>query len=293
MPQGARRTPSILEKASSSSFYRQRAGDVQVLFTANSSAEVDRSVDLANDRAASAPAAVVPPQQSAGDAGAIPAYLTKHYWWAYVHPKAVWFFERQWLIDAILWGNYHRLRDAALDALGATLPGRTLQVASAYGDFTPSLAERAAAGQGEVDVIDVLPIQLENLKSKLSPDAPVRMATMDSAALDFAEASFDRVVLFFLLHEMPEDWRRRTLAEALRVVRPGGRVVIVEYARPARWNPMRYLFAPVLAALEPFAMDLWRHDIRSFLPNAPAVRGFDRRRFFGGLYQLVSFERQP
>jgi hypothetical protein len=31
--------------------------------------------------------------------------LTAHYRWAYVHPKAVWFFERQWLVNLILWGN--------------------------------------------------------------------------------------------------------------------------------------------------------------------------------------------
>ncbi len=201
-------------------------------------------------------------------------------------------FERQWLVSAILWGNYRHLREAALNALGAELPGRTLQVASAYGDFTPKLAERAATGEGEVDVIDVLPIQLENLKHKLNPDAPVRMTTMDSAALDFASSSFDRAVLFFLLHEQPEQWRRRTLAEALRVVRPGGRVVIVEYARPSSWNPLRYLFAPILAALEPFALDLWRHDVKEFLPKDAKIGNYSQRRFFGGLYQLVSFERR-
>jgi len=275
------------------------AGDVHVFFNANSSTEADRLVDPQTDRAnlAKTPAPVEPTNSvSASNAACgekqIPGYLTDHYWWAYVHPNAVWVFERQWLIDAILWGNYHRLRDAALDALGATLPGRTLQIASAYGDFTPSLAERATAGGGEIDVIDVLPIQLENLQRKLTADAPVRMATMDSAALQFDDASFDRVVLFFLLHEMPEDWRRRTLAEALRVVRPGGRVVIIEYAQPRRWNPMRYLFAPILAKLEPFALDLWRHDIREFLPSDAKIEGFATRRYFGGLYQLVSFERR-
>jgi hypothetical protein len=30
------------------------------------------------------------------------------------HPKAVRFFERQWLVNLILWSNYARLRDAAL-----------------------------------------------------------------------------------------------------------------------------------------------------------------------------------
>src|SRR3974390_2364270 len=62
----------------------------------------------------------------------IPYYLNKHYWWAYVHPNAVRVFERPWLVNLILWGNYNALREAGLDELGATLPGRTLQVACAY-----------------------------------------------------------------------------------------------------------------------------------------------------------------
>ena len=65
-----------------------------------------------------------------------PNYLTAHYWWAYVHPRAVWFFERQWLVNLILWGNYVRLRDAAMVELGDVLPGATLQVACVYGDLT-------------------------------------------------------------------------------------------------------------------------------------------------------------
>ena len=43
---------------------------------------------------------------------AIPAYLEQTYWWAYVHPWAVRVFEREWLVNMILWGNYARLRDA-------------------------------------------------------------------------------------------------------------------------------------------------------------------------------------
>ncbi|MGB8104697.1 MAG: hypothetical protein WCF47_10505, partial [Pseudolabrys sp.] len=40
----------------------------------------------------------------------VPDYLSAHYWWAYMHPKAVKLFERQWLVNFILWGNYKRLR---------------------------------------------------------------------------------------------------------------------------------------------------------------------------------------
>jgi SAM-dependent methyltransferase len=103
--------------------------------------------------------------------------------------------------------------------------------------------------------------------------------------------AFDRVALFFLLHEQPLEWRRRTLAEALRVVRPGGEIVIVDYARPKWWNPLRYLFRPILGALEPFALDLWRFEIETFMPPARNYRATQRASCFGGLYQLVKFKR--
>src|SRR5262245_58451024 len=59
----------------------------------------------------------------------VPYYLNAHYWWAYIHPTAVHVFERQWLVNLILWGNYARLRDAVMAEMGDSLPGRTLQVA--------------------------------------------------------------------------------------------------------------------------------------------------------------------
>jgi ubiquinone/menaquinone biosynthesis C-methylase UbiE len=219
-----------------------------------------------------------------------PHYLTAHYWWAYVHPKAIWFFERQWLVNLILWGNYAQLRNAAMTELGETLPGTTLQVACAYGDLTGKLIERVAAGGGRLDVIDVLPMQLENLRHKLPSGAPARLLAMDSADLKLPDASYDRVLLFFLLHEQPADFRERTLSEAFRVVRPGGKIVIVDYALPRWWHPLRYLWRPLLATLEPFALDLWRHEIVQWLPEA-ALAGWRKQSFFGGLYQKIVIKR--
>ena len=219
------------------------------------------------------------------EAAAVPQYLHDTYWWAYVHPRAVRFFERQWLVNLILWGNFARLRDAALDALGARLPGRTLQVACVYGDFTPRMAERVADG-GTIDVVDVLPIQLANLRRKLPASTPVSLLHRDASDLGFERASYDRVVLFFLLHEMPLEVRRRTLAEAMRVVKPGGEVVIVDYHRPARWHPFRPIMKVILRRLEPFAMDLWRHEVAEWLPER-AARSLRKETFWGGLYQKL------
>lgn len=231
------------------------------------------------------------PHLGSQSAQPIPSYLDVHYWWAYVHPNAVRVFERQWLANLILWGNYARLRDAALGALGEQLPGRTLQVACVYGDLTGRLCRRVAAGCGSLDIADVLPVQLDNLRRKLPPDAPARLVETDSAALPLPDAAYDRALLFFLLHEQPEAYRRRTLAETLRVVKPGGRIVIIDYARPRWWNPLRYVFAPVLAALEPFALDLWRDDITRWIPEPWDQRKIERRSYFGGLYQAIVISR--
>jgi ubiquinone/menaquinone biosynthesis C-methylase UbiE len=221
----------------------------------------------------------------------VPLYLTVHYWWAYVHPKAVKLFERQWLVNLILWGNYTRLRDAALTELGDRLSGRTLQVACVYGDLTNRLARQAASCGGAIDVIDVLPIQLKNLRGKLTTDAPVRLLAMDSADLRLPDASYDRALIFFLLHEQPHHYRERTISEVLRVVKPGGKIVLVDYALPRWWHPLRYLWRPVLARLEPFALDLWRQEIADWLPATLANRRLRHGSFFGGLYQKVVVTR--
>ena len=53
----------------------------------------------------------------------VPRYLQEVYWWAYVHPNAIRVFERQWLVNAILWGNFSKLRDAAIRSGMRTLLG--------------------------------------------------------------------------------------------------------------------------------------------------------------------------
>ncbi len=220
----------------------------------------------------------------------IPPYLQTHYWWAYVHPRAVHIFERQWLVNLILWGNYTRLCNAVLDGYQHKLPGLTLQIACAYGDLTPRLAACVPA-DGLLEVVDILQVQLDNLAGKLPQGAPVKLQHMDSSTLELSDASFDQALLFFLLHEQPEVVRRKTLSEALRVVRPGGTLTIVDYASPNRYNPLRYLWCPLLKVLEPFASDLFRNPISTWLPNKGGFTVLSEQRFFCGLYQMLILQR--
>jgi ubiquinone/menaquinone biosynthesis C-methylase UbiE len=215
----------------------------------------------------------------------VPDYLQRVYWWTYIHPLAVWAFDRQWVVNLLLLTQYNRLRRKTLEAAGETLPGKTLLISCPYGDLVPKLTERVAAGRGMLDVIDVLPIQLENVHAKLASDAPVRLMNMDAVRLDLPSAGYDRVLIYFLLHETPKDVRSRVLTEAFRVLKPEGRFILAEFAMPRWWNPFRYLWAVFLSIFEPFALDMWRQDIADILPASTKGYRLKQTRYFGGLFQ--------
>lgn len=215
----------------------------------------------------------------------IPAYLEETYWWAYVRPYALAFFDRQWIANLILLGNMLKLQEMAFDELGSPIYGNTLQIASVYGDFSVNLAQRIA-DNGSLDIIDVVPAQLENLKRKFLPTA-VRFIQSDSTNLNFTNETYDQAIMFFLLHEMPTEVREKTLSEALRVIKPGGKLVIVDFHKPTRFNPFRYLYPLMFTLLEPFALDIWRDKITDWLPKDFVPSKITEQTAFGGLYQKV------
>lgn len=242
-----------------------------------------------------APTSSSPPAPSAAvSVTAIPNYLQQTYWWAYLHPAGVRLFERPWIVNSILWGNYDLLAGEAIRAIDPSRP--TLQVACAYGDVTPRLARHMRA---PLDVVDVAPIQLENLRRKLegigaraSAGQAVTLSLADASRLSsFRDASREQVLFFFLLHEVPGDVRQKALAEAWRVLADGGRLVIVDYHQPSWWSFQRYIMPVVFRTLEPFAMDLWENEITTWLPQANGSET-QKSLYCHGLYQRVVIEKK-
>jgi ubiquinone/menaquinone biosynthesis C-methylase UbiE len=217
----------------------------------------------------------------------IPEYLHDTYWWAYLHPKSFYFFEREWVVNLILWGNMRKLTGSVLAEMDLRPNSQVLQVACVYGEFSKLLADHLGENGSRLDVIDVAPIQLKNARRKLAGRHNVDFHHQDSSALGFGDGRFDQTVVFFLLHEQPEDVRRRTVEEALRVTRPGGKVIFVDYHGPRRSNPMRYVMKPILTWLEPFAMDLWRDELPEFMPSHVRPEQVESEFYFGGLYQKI------
>ena len=217
----------------------------------------------------------------------IPDYLEETYWWAYLHPKALKFFEREWMVNLILWGNMNRLTQAVIGDLDVAPGSTVLQVACVYGDFSNKLARHLDGNGSRLGIVDVAPIQLKNAREKLAGNRNIDYHHQDSTGMAFADGHFDETVVFFLLHEQPEAARRRTIAEAIRVTKPGGRVVFVDYHGPSKANPMRYVMKPILTWLEPFAMDLWRQELPEFMPEGVRPEQLESQFYFGGLYQKV------
>ena len=217
----------------------------------------------------------------------IPDYLEQTYWWAYLHPKSVWFFEREWLVNLILWGHMKRLTNAVVEEFDEDLDAPALQVACVYGCFSERLQACVSARRQRLHIADVAPIQLENVQRKLNGRKGFVLHHQDSTRLRFNDGSFARTVLFFLLHEQPAEARKASIAEAIRVTRPGGRVVLVDYHLPVRGNPLRYVMRPVLKTLEPFALDLWRQPLREVVSEVSVHRRVTSECFGGGLYQKV------
>ncbi len=187
--------------------------------------------------------------------------------------------DRPWVVNAILWGNNRRLQRWLFEEIE---PGwRVLQACCVYGDLSPGLARRLGS-RGRLEVIDVAPVQLDACRNKLRdyPWATVRLA--DAAAP--GGGLHDAVVCFFLLHELPENYKHAVVDALLKSVVPGGKVVFIDYHKPGRAHPLKWITAAVFALLEPFAMSLWRNRIADFAPRAGRC-AWRTETCFGGLFQ--------
>lgn len=215
----------------------------------------------------------------------VPAYLTETYTWAYLNPYTLTLLDRPWVVAAILFGNYQRLQRALLAEVE---PGMSvLQPACVYGDLSENLAKRLGT-HGRLDVIDVAGLQVLNCKRKLKDFPHARTWVADAATL--RGAVYDVVGCFFLLHELPDDYKRLVVNALLGSVRPGGAVVFVDYHKPHFANPLKLPMSWVFDTLEPYARSLWHNEIATFA-SEPRRFVWSKQRYFGGLYQKVVARR--
>lgn len=218
---------------------------------------------------------------------AIPDYLQEIYEWAYLNPTSVKLLDHEFVVSIILWGQHRHLRDAAFAELK---PGQhVLQPTSVYGDFLPILA-RHLGPQSRLEVTDIAPVQIESCRRKLA-EFPNAVAHLGDARFP-GDAPYDAVCCYFLMHELPEDYKHEVVDGLLASVAPGGKVVFIDYHKPHWAHPLKAITSLVFDTLEPFAKSLWRHEISDFASHAGGYR-WRKQTSFGGLFQKVVAERLP
>lgn len=126
------------------------------------------------------------------------------------------------------------------------------------GTGTLTLMAKAAAGEsGKVYGIDAAPEMIAAARQKAAQQGRrVDFQTGLIEALPFADASFDVVLSSLMFHHLPPELKERGLAEIYRVLKPGGRLLIVDMLRPATLMQRLTLMALVHHAATHDAYDL-------------------------------------
>lgn len=150
------------------------------------------------------------------------------------HPGGVWsdplaglVYQRAASTTTPLAGARHAdLHDRFTDVIAAIDPdpGRILDMGCGFGKSTRPIAARFERAR-----IDAIDLSAPCLEAAAIDCERVRFRQMNAAATDYPPGQFDLVTSTMLLHEMPPSVIEQTLAESARLLRPGGKMVHLDF----------------------------------------------------------------
>lgn len=152
---------------------------------------------------------------------------------------------------------------------------RVLDLAAGTGDVSLAIAQQA--GPAGIVVSDFTPEMLTIAERKADAYVgPSRLTfrLADAQDLPFEDATFDVATVAFGVRNFPE--RRRNFTEVLRVLKPGGRYVILEFSRPA-FAPWRGVYHFYLQHAIPAIGGLLTRDRESFVYLNESIRRFPKQ----------------
>ncbi len=142
-------------------------------------------------------------------------------------------------VELALIGREPSFRRQVLD-LAAPRPGEAmLDVGCGTGSLA-LLAREAVGATGVICGVDASAEMISWARQKarrIGVEADFRRAA--AQALPYPDASFDVVLSTLMLHRLPKRARTQLAAEARRVVKPGGRVLVVDFAEESRRKGLR------------------------------------------------------
>lgn len=178
-----------------------------------------------------------------------------------------------WVYDRFIADAVHTATSGLLDEVAAMAPpgGHLLDIGCGGGHFSLALAERA--DQCRVTGIDLSPQQVARARTRAHAqpaDVASRVEFDVGTALElpFPENNFDAAVSVGSIKHWPD--RRRGVEEMARVVKPGGRVTIVELDRDAP-RPALLAWAARLGVPHPFRVAFARAFARLIIDPSIGV----------------------
>ncbi|MBC7347041.1 MAG: bifunctional demethylmenaquinone methyltransferase/2-methoxy-6-polyprenyl-1,4-benzoquinol methylase UbiE [Clostridia bacterium] len=180
-------------------------------------------------------------------------------------------------------------RRFAVARTGLRAGGTALDVCCGTGSLALELARVAGTG-GRVVGVDFAPRMLAEAKRRLGRRPEGRIIELicgNAVALPFADDTFDCATIGFALRNVPSI--ERTIQEMQRVVKPGGRVVSLELAKPGAFGfkQLYYLYfnhlVPLLGRL-----GVGRRGPYSYLPHS--LKDFPHQREILALFRRVGLE---
>jgi len=175
--------------------------------------------------------------------------------------------DRYDLMNDLMSAGLHRLwKRFAVEMSGVRKAGRVLDVAGGTGDLSSLFASRVG-DSGEVWLTDINREMLARGRDRLINAGHVMPALQcDAERLPLPDNYFDCAIVGFGLRNMTH--KDRALAEMFRVVRPGGRVLVLEFSQV--WQPLRpaydaysFKLLPLLGKLVTGDADSYRYLVES------------------------------
>jgi demethylmenaquinone methyltransferase / 2-methoxy-6-polyprenyl-1,4-benzoquinol methylase len=184
-------------------------------------------------------------------------------------------------------GLHHRWRRRAATRAELGAGDAALDVCCGTGDLALELA-REVGPAGSIVACDFSEQMLELARTKAADaGAEVRFEWADALALPYTDATFDAVTVGFGVRNLAD--LDRGLAEMARVLRPGGRLVILEITQPTR-PPLSSFYSLWFDRLVPLMGSLaGDRDAYTYLPES--VRSFPTPRGLAERMDRVGLER--